>query len=97
MAAGCQELGIDHPDSSITFDKLNGMSKGERMTFLVGISYKVLDKCGVVTAALLNKTVVNTNDGVHNYSHVLCHYAALSLDFTDAWAEGDGERILRCW
>ena len=41
MAAGCQELGIDHPDSSITFDKLNGMSKGERMTpcryFIYGI------------------------------------------------------------
>ena len=46
----------------------------------------VLDKCGVVTDALLHKTVVNTNDGVHNYSRVLCHYAALS-----------GEIIIRCW
>ena len=97
VAAACQELGIDHPDSKVNIDILSGMSKGERMSFIVGISYKVMNKCGIVTDALLNKTVVNTKDGVYNYSHVLCHYAALSLEFTDAWAEGDGERIIRCW
>ena len=42
-----------------------------------------VDKCGVVTDALLKKTVVNTMDGVHNYSSVLCHHTALTLEFTD--------------
>ena len=73
------------------------MSKGERMSFIVGISSKVLENCGVVTDALLKEKVVNTMDGVHNYSRVLCHYLALTLEFTDARAEGDGERIIRCW
>ena len=34
---------------------------------------------------------------MYNYTRVLCHFAALVLEFTDAWSEGDGERILRCW
>ena len=45
----------------------------------------------------LNKKVTDTKDGVHNYSRVLCHYAALCLEFTDAWEHGDGERITLCW
>jgi len=28
---------------------------------------------------------------------VMCHFAALAVEFTDAWSEGDGPRILRCW
>lgn len=27
----------------------------------------------------------------------LCHYGSLVMEFRDAWAEGDGDRILRCW
>ena len=30
-------------------------------------------------------------------AHTLCHYSCLALEFTDAWAEGGGPRILRCW
>lgn len=45
----------------------------------------------------LNKKVTDTKDGVHNYSRVLCHYAALCLEFTDAWEHGDGERITLFW
>ena len=30
-------------------------------------------------------------------STFLCHYAALCLEFTDAWKHGDGERITSCW
>ena len=97
VVAACKELGIDHPDSKASCTELSGMSKGERMSFIVGISSKVLENCGAVTDALLEEKVVNTMDGVYNYSCVLCHYVALTLEFTDARAEGDGERILRCW
>ena len=28
---------------------------------------------------------------------VLCHYGALVMEVRDAWSEGDGERMVRCW
>ena len=34
---------------------------------------------------------------VHNYARVLGQYGSLALEFVDAWAEGDGDRICRCW
>ena len=34
---------------------------------------------------------------MNSYTRVLCHFAALVSEFTDAWSEGDGERVLRCW
>ena len=92
VAAACQELGIDDPDSKIT--QLKGMSMDERLSFIIDVVNVVVDKCGIMTDALLNKKIVNTKDGVYNYSHVLCHYAALCLEFTDAWG---GERITLSW
>ena len=34
---------------------------------------------------------------MYDYERVLCHFAALVSEFTDAWSEGDGERVLQCW
>ena len=48
----------------------------------------LIDICGDVT---------ETDDHVYNYARVLCHYGALMLEFRDACAEGDGERVYRCW
>ena len=31
------------------------------------------------------------------YARVLCHYGLLMIETRDAWAEGDGERVVRCW
>lgn len=95
VAAACQELEIDDPDSKIT--QFNGMSKQERLSFTIDIANKVVNKCGIITDALLNNTVTDTKDGVYNYSRVLCHYAALCFEFTDAWENGDGIRITLCW
>ena len=36
-------------------------------------------------------------DGVYNYARVLRHHASLVVEFSDAWREGDGERIMCCW
>lgn len=36
-------------------------------------------------------------DKVFNYTRVLCHYGALVIEFRDAWREGDGDRVVRCW
>ena len=95
MAAACQELGIHDPDSKIT--QLNGMSTDERLSFIIDIANLVVDKCGIMTDALLNKKIVDTKDGVYNYSRVLCHYAALCLEFTDAWRHADGDLSIPCW
>ena len=35
----------------------------------------------------------NPEDGVYNYSRVFCHYAAMLMEFRDAWGEADGSRI----
>ena len=41
--------------------------------------------------------MAETGDMVHNYARALCLYGSLALEFVDAWEEGDGDRILRCW
>lgn len=41
--------------------------------------------------------VVETDDKVYNYARVFCHYGALVAEFKDACAEGDGDRVFRCW
>ena len=38
-----------------------------------------------------------TGDGVYNYARVLCYFGSIVLEFYDAWSEGDGDRIYRCY
>ena len=57
----------------------------------------MVECCSLVQGSLTNETVVDNNDGVYNYARILCHYGSLMMEFRDAWQEGDGERILRCW
>ena len=59
----------------------------------------MVDKCGLVDNALLLKddaTEDEHKDGIHSYN-CLCHFASLVIEFLDAWSEGDGDRICRCW
>ena len=37
---------------------------------------------------------IDSDDCMYNYTRVLCHYGAVVTEFRDAWAEGDGERIV---
>lgn len=34
---------------------------------------------------------------MYNYARALCHFGTLVMEFRDAWAEGDGDRIFQCW
>ena len=61
------------------------------------VASKVVDRFTIVSEAVLRLPVEDSNDRVHNYSRVLCHVASLAMEFTDAWSEGDGVRVLRCW
>ena len=58
---------------------------------------KVVENCTIVSGALLGKKITESGDCKYNYSRSLCHYASLALEFYDAWHEGDGNRIIRCW
>ena len=69
----------------------------EQRNFIFGVAQQVVERCGVVDQAILGGKVADSADKVHNYALVFAHYASLALEFYDAWGEGDGERILRCW
>ena len=51
----------------------------------------MVDRYGLVGAALIREEVEDINDGVYNYTRVLCHFGSLVMEFLDGWAEGDGE------
>ncbi len=55
------------------------------------VASKVVDQ---FTIAVLRLPVEDSNDRVHNYSRVLCHLASLAIEFTDAWSEGDGVKVM---
>lgn len=90
LAAACIELGIEGPN-----DDINGVEINQ--TLLKDVTLKVAKRLSVISEAFLNESVSDTGDGVHNYARVLCHFAALVYLFIDAWKEGDGERVIRCW
>ena len=98
LAAACKELNIDSIDSRIpAVCHLKGSSNKEKLKFVVQISSKVAEKCTIIKESILGQTINESGDGKNNYARTLCHFASLALEFTDAWAEGDGPRILRCW
>ena len=51
------------------------------------LSSTVLDKCGLVDAAILGENVEETGDGVVDYARFFCHHALPA-----AVASGDGDK-----
>ena len=97
IAMACSVLKIEKPDDPLTnVPDPKNTTLQEKQLFVFNVADKVLDQCGLVDDALLFKVVPDSRDGVNNYTRVLCHHASLALEFRDAWAEGDGERITRC-
>ena len=93
VAAACTELGISGPDSDIPLT----CPESPQGVQVSDIASKVVDRFTIVSEAVLGLPLFDCNDRVHNYSRVLCHAASLTMEFTDAWSEGDGPRVLRCW
>ena len=56
-----------------------------------------MNKYSLIAEAVLNQKVTDEHDHVNNYARVFCHFGFLALEFTDAWSEWDGERIIRYW
>ncbi len=89
LAAACLELGISSVDGDLP--------PTTEVPAVSDVASKVVDRFTIVSEAVLRLPVEDSSDRVHNYSRVLCHVASLAFEFTDAWTEGDGVRVLRCW
>ena len=70
----------------------------KKREFVEGIARQVVDQLSLVESAFVAPgEMTDSGDTRYNYARVLCHYGSLVMEFRDAWAEGDGERVLHCW
>ena len=98
LASACDILGLSKLDASITLpDNIKKASPEEQLQFVHQIASKVVERLSLVDSAFFEVETENTDDKVYHYTRVLCHYGALFMEFRDAWAEGDGDRVVRCW
>lgn len=97
LAYAREELGIENLDSTIVNPALTSASDVDKQKFIVGLSMKIVENYSIIGDALLAKKVSESGDHKYNYARTLCHYASLTLEFYDAWHEGDGVRIIRCY
>ena len=110
LAYACEILKIGNLDDPVTLP--SHVMKGrpcEKLAYVHSIARKVVERLSLVESAFTNEvasyqrpseasdTTTTAEDRKFNYTRVLCHYGALVTEFRDAWAEGDGERVVRCW
>ena len=95
LACACNLLGCGSVDDSLQLP--SGILRASRIhkwEYIRQLSSKIVDVCTIVD---ISNDVKDTKDKVYDYARVLCHYGAMLLEFRDAWAEGDGERVFNCW
>ena len=98
LACACDLFGVSSLEESLVLPPgIESSSAAEKLAFIMKISRMVVERCSLIEGCLTNETVVDIDDGVYNYARTLCHYGSLVMEFRDAWQEGDGERVLRCW
>ena len=91
LACACDVLAMSNPDDRVA------LPAGSAKDFIHEVAEKVVDRCTVLESAFPPADVCEPDDTAYNYARLLCHYCSLVKEFRDAWAEGDGERVLRCW
>lgn len=98
LAVACSILGINNYDDLPSgLPDVQSLAPQAKKAYIYDISCQVVEQCDLIENALLLNEVESTNDRIYNYARVLCHYGSLALEFMDAWAEGDGDRICTCW
>ena len=92
-------MGITDVDSAIDYPRrLLKEDLEKKRVFVEGIARQVVDRLTLVESAFIAPgELADSGDTCYNYARVLCHFSSLVMEFRDAWAEGDGERVLRCW
>ena len=101
IAAACIEMGIESPDgipqNLEVLAQLQQQPAAQQQQYIYSIAQSVVAKYSIVGDSILFQPVAETGDMVYNYAKALCHYGSLALEFVDAWEEGDGDRVCRCW
>lgn len=100
LACACSILGIESMNEELHIpDNVLHATDSHKLFFIRSIAREVVNRATLVKSAFLPHTTgtSDTEDRVHNYSRVLCHYGSLVAEFRDACAEGDGERVVQCW
>ena len=96
VAAGCEELGIDKPTAVAHHLSIPGPRK-DKQSYVNRLAQKVVERCTLIEEPFLRRAMDSGTDHVFNYARQICHFSSLVAEFTDAWGEGDGERVTRCW
>lgn len=98
LACACDLFGVSSlQDPLILPPGIHTAEKPVQLAFINKMAQMVVNKCTLIDAAFTGGPVADKGDGKYNYARTLCHYGSLVMEFRDAWAEGDGERVLRCW
>ena len=100
LACACEILGVtslDNPLTHVLPPGIQSADKATQLAFIEDLARKVVERCSIIEESFTGKMKDDFNDGAFNYARVLCHFGSLVMEFRDAWAEGDGERVTRCW
>lgn len=99
LAAACDILKVSGLDGVPAIPAgLKTAGKPEKLAFISDIAQAVTERCTLVDGAFFSTcSDESKTDGTYNYARVFCHLGALLMEFRDAWGEGDGERVVRCW
>lgn len=97
LAKACEILEISTLDGTIHLPPAlthSSTPTNQQLQFVRNIASAIVKECTLINTCT---EIQESDDGVYNYARVLCHYGALITEFRDAWAEGDGDRVYRCW
>lgn len=98
LACACDLFGASSLDQQLILPPgIYTARKPEQLAFITKMARMVVDRCSIIDGAFTGEEVCDAGDGVYNYARILCHFGSLVMEFRDAWAEGDGDRVLRCW
>ena len=96
IASAYKKLGITKcTDSPPNFPSLK--KREEKYVFITKLARQVVEDTMINTGSLLGNKVKISNDKVYSYSRMFCHFGSIALEFQNAWYQGDGVRIYRCW
>lgn len=95
LAYACKILGCSKLDDTLVLPQsIQHAPIQQQWEYISNLADTIVKECTLIN---VSNYVDDTKDRVYNYAHILCHYGALLLEFKDAWAEGDGERVFQCW
>jgi hypothetical protein len=98
LSCACNLFGVTSLDEPLVLPPgIHTAPASEKSAFISKMARMVVECCSLIEGSFTGGPIRDKQDGVYNYARVLCHYGSLVMEFRDAWHEGDGERVIRCW